>query len=409
MNAVRNCLITALVYNGYYKVINMDIELIKLEYQGKNITIIPTAHVSKNSAELVARTIDEIHPDTICVELDKDRLESLRNPDKFKNTDITKIIKEKRVGYMLANIILANYQKKLAGKLGTRSGGEMITAINKADETGADLVLADRSIQTTFKRTWRKLTFKDRMKLLNVIISSLFSNEEISEEELNNLQQSEALTAALREVSKAFPSVAEVLITERDKYLAYKIKTAPGTNIVAVMGAAHTIGVQKYLYEDYDIADFEVIPPKSTASKIASWILPVTILLVILLSFSKDKEIGLQQIKTWILFNGTCSALGSLLARGHIISIIVAFLAAPITSLNPLLAAGWFAGLTEAYIRKPTVEDFSKVSDDLNSVKSFFSNRVLRILLLVILANLGSTIGTLISSLNIFSSLIEKL
>ena len=117
----------------------------------------------------------------------------------------------------------------------------------------------------------------------------------------------------------------------------------------------------------------------------------------------------LQQIKTWILFNGTCSALGALLARGHIISIIVAFLAAPITSLNPLLAAGWFAGLTEAYIRKPTVEDFSKVSDDLNSVKSFFSNRVLRILLLVILANLGSTIGTLISSLNIFSSLIEKL
>ena len=409
MNAVRNCHDAALGYNDYYKVINMDIELIKLEYQGKNITVIPTAHVSRNSAELVARTIDEINPDTICVELDKDRLESLKNPDKFKNTDITKIIKEKRVGYMLANIILANYQKKLAGKLGTKSGGEMITAINKAEEKGANLVLADRSVQTTFKRTWRKLTFRDRMKLLNVIVSSMFENEDISEDELKNLQQSEALTAALREVSKAFPSVAEVLITERDKYLAYKLKNAPGNNIVAVMGAAHTIGVQKYINEDYDIRDFDVIPPKSTASKIASWILPVTILLIILLSFSKDKEIGLQQIKAWILFNGTCSALGTLLAGGHILSILVAFLAAPITSLNPLLAAGWFAGLTEAYIRKPTVDDFSKLSDDLNSLKSFFSNRVLRILLLVIMANLGSTIGTFISSLSIFSSLIDKL
>ena len=151
------------------------------------------------------------------------------------------------------------------------------------------------------------------------------------------------------------------------------------------------------------------IPPKSTASKIVSWILPVAIILLILFSFSKDREIGLQQIKTWILFNGTASALGTLLAGGHIISILVAFLVAPITSLNPLIAAGWFAGLTEAYIRKPTVEDFQKVSDDLGSVRTFFSNRVLKVLMVVLLANIGSTLGTILSGLNIFSKIIEKL
>ena len=387
----------------------MDIEVIKLECNGKNITLIPTAHVSKNSAELVAATIDELQPDTICIELDQSRYESLKNPDKFKNTDIVKIIKEKRVGYVLANLILGSYQKRLAKHLGSQSGNEMITAMNKAEESGANLVLADRNIQTTFKRTWRKLTAKDKIRLLNVIVSSLFDDEEISERELNNLQQSEALSAALEEVSKAFPNVAEVLITERDKYLAYKIKNAPGTNIVAVMGAAHTIGVQKHINEDYDIKEFDEIPPKSTASKIASWILPVAIILLILFSFSKDKEIGMQQIKTWILFNGTASALGTLLAGGHIISILVAFLVAPITSLNPLIAAGWFAGLTEAYIRKPTVEDFQKVSDDLGSVKTFFSNRVLKVLMVVILANVGSTLGTILSGLNIFSKIIEKL
>ena len=231
----------------------MDIELIKLEYNGKNITLIPTAHVSKNSAELVGATIDELKPDTICIELDQNRYESLKNPDKFKNTDVVKIIKEKRVGYVLVNLILGSYQKRLARHLGSQSGNEMITAINKAEELSANLVLADRNIQTTFKRTWRKLTAKDKFKLINVIISSLFDDEEISEQELSKLQQTEALSAALEEVSKAFPNVAEVLITERDKYLAYKIKNAPGTNIVAVMGAAHTIGVQKHIYEDYDI------------------------------------------------------------------------------------------------------------------------------------------------------------
>ncbi len=387
----------------------MSVELIKLQYQDKNITLIPTAHVSKESAELTERTIDEINPDCICIELDEDRYQNVKNPQKYRDTNITKIIKEKKVGFMLVNLILGNYQKKLAKQLDSKSGQEMMIGIKKAEETGATLVLADRKIQTTFKRVWAALGVKDKIKLLTTIISTLFDDEDISEEEIMKLQEKDMLDAALKEVSAEFPSISKVLVEERDRYLAYKIKNAPGKNIVAILGAAHTIGIQKYINENYSIEEFDQIPPKKTSSKIIGWILPVIIVAAIIFSFSLNQEMGLKQIKTWIIFNGTLSALGVLLAGGHILSILVAFIASPITSLNPLMAAGWFAGLTEAHFRKPTVGDFDRLNEDMNSLKGLWKNKVTRILLVVVFANLGSTLGSIISGLNIFSSLIDRL
>lgn len=387
----------------------MSIELIKLQYKDKEITLIPTAHVSKESAELTRNTIDELKPDCICIELDEDRYNSLKNPDKYKQTNITKIIKEKKVGFMLANLILGNYQRKLAKQLGSKSGQEMMIGIEKAEELNAKLVLADRKIQTTFKRVWAMLNLKDKFTLITTIISSLFDDEEISEEDLKAMQEKDMLNSALKEVSEKFPSLSKVLVEERDRYLAYKIKNAPGKNIVAILGAAHTIGIQKYINEEYDIAQFDVIPPKKTTSKLIGWIIPLIIVVAIILSFSFSKEMGLKQIKTWILFNGTLSALGVLLAGGHILSILVAFIASPITSLNPLLAAGWFAGLTEAHFRNPTVADFDSLNEDLNSLKGLWKNKVTRILLVVVFANLGSTLGSFVSGLSIFSNLIDKM
>ncbi|MBR0474573.1 MAG: TraB/GumN family protein [Erysipelotrichaceae bacterium] len=387
----------------------MSIELIKLQYKDKEITLIPTAHVSKESAELTRNTIDELKPDCICIELDEDRYNSLKNPDKYKQTNITKIIKEKKVGFMLANLILGNYQRKLAKQLGSKSGQEMMIGIEKAEELNAKLVLADRKIQTTFKRVWAMLNLKDKFTLITTIISSLFDDEEISEEDLKAMQEKDMLNSALKEVGEKFPSLSKVLVEERDRYLAYKIKNAPGKNIVAILGAAHTIGIQKYINEEYDIAQFDVIPPKKTTSKLIGWIIPLIIVVAIILSFSFSKEMGLKQIKTWILFNGTLSALGVLLAGGHILSILVAFIASPITSLNPLLAAGWFAGLTEAHFRNPTVADFDSLNEDLKSLKGLWKNKVTRILLVVVFANLGSTLGSFVSGLSIFSNLIDKM
>ena len=383
----------------------MTEKLIKLTYEDKNITLIPTAHVSRESAELVASTIDELQPDCICVELDEDRYRSITEPDRYRNTDITKIIKDKKVGFMFVNLLLGSYQKKMAKQLGSKTGQEMLTGINKAKELNVPLVNADRSIQTTFKRIWANMTFKDKVKLLSAFISSVGDNEEISEEELAKLQKEDMLTNALGEVSREFPFITDVLVTERDRYLTEKIRKAPGHNIVAVLGAAHTIGIQKYLNDDIDIEKLDNIPEPKMSSKIIKWIIPVILVVAIALSFRNGLSEGLNQLKRWVLFNGTLSALGTLAAGGHILSILTAFVAAPITSLNPLLAAGWFAGLVEAWLRKPTVKDFDDLSEDLNSIKGVWKNKVTRILLVVILANIGSTLGTFIAGLDVFKNL----
>ncbi len=381
------------------------VELIEIEYQGKTITLIPTAHVSKESAELTRETIDAIKPDSICIELDNDRYNSLIDPVNYRNTDISKIIKEKKVFMMLVNVILSNFQKKIAQQLGSKSGQEMLVGIEKAKELNANLVLADRNVSITFKRIWANLSIADKFKLVTLLLTSVLEDEEITEEDLKSLQQKDMLTAALNEVSKEFPNITEVLVDERDKYLAHKIKNAPGTNIVAILGAAHTINIPKYIPMDYDIAQYDVVPEKKKSSKIVGWIIPVIIVSLILTSFKLDTSIGFQQLKSWILINGSLSALGVLICRGNILSMITAFLAAPITSLNPLLAAGWFAGLVEAKILKPTVADFDNLSNDLNTFKGFVTNKVTRILLVVVFANLGSTIGTFVSGLNIVKAI----
>ena len=386
------------------------IELVEIDYQGKHITLIPTAHVSKESAQLVADTIDAIQPDCICIELDEGRYNTLTDPDKYRQTNITQIIKEKKTGFMLANMILANYQKKMAKQLGNEgSGREMLVGIDKSKQLDVPLVLADRNIQTTFKRVWANLGFKDKINLLSEIFSSIGDDEEITEEDILKLQQSDALQQALAEVSEQYPKITEVLVDERDMYLTYKVKTAPGNNIVAILGAAHTVGMQKYFDMDYSIEELDEVPPKSTLSKVLKWLIPAIIVIAIITSFSFDSELGLSQIKKWVLINGTLSALGTLIAGGHLLSVLVAFIAAPITSLNPLLAAGWFAGLCEAHLTKPTVEDFNNISDDLTSFKGLTRNKVTRILLIVIMANLGSTIGTFIGGLDIFSSLFNRI
>ncbi len=387
----------------------MESNIIQINYQDKLITLIPTAHVSKNSVELVNETIDEVKPDCICIELDQDRYNTLTEPEKYRNTDIVKIIKDKQVGMMLVNLILANYQRKLAVNLNNKSGSEMLAAISKAKENNITLVMADRKIKTTFARIWSNQNFFDKIKLLTGIISAIFDDEKLSEEDIAQLQDKDMLNAALNEISQQFPKIKEVLVDERDKYLAYKIKHAPGTNIVAVLGAAHCVNVPNYIQQDYSIAEYDKVKEKTKLQKMSGWIIPILIVVAIILCFRVDSNVGLKQIESWILINGSLSAIGVLIAGGHLVSALVAFIAAPITSLNPLLAAGWFAGLLEAKICKPTVADFDSLSEDLNTFKGFRTNKVTKILLVVALANLGSTLGTFIAGLDIIKSIFSNL
>ncbi len=384
---------------------NENIE--KVNYKDKEIYLVKTAHVSKNSIEDVKKCIDEVKPDVICIELDEDRYSKINNPEAWREQDIVKIIKEKKVGFLLVNIILSSFQRRMAKNMDTNTGGEMIEGIKSSEELHVPLVLADRPIRTTFSRIWNNLGLIEKSKLIVSIISSIFDDEEISEEDLAALKEADALEAALNEVGKEFPVVKKILVDERDQYLSTKIKNADGKKIVAIIGAAHAKGIINNLDKDIDLNKLVETKKKSSFGTIVKWFIPLFIIFMIVYTLVTNKDVGLSQIKSWILWNGTLSALGTLLAFGHPLSILTAFIMAPITSLNPLLAAGWFAGLTEAIIRKPKVKDFEDIAEDTSTFKGFWKNRVTRILLIVVFANVFSSIGTIVSGLGIFSSFLS--
>ena len=378
-----------------------------LHINDKEIYILGTAHVSKISKEEVLKTIDENAFDTICIELDQRRYNSLNNPKKWEETNIIDVIKKKQTGFLLANLILSSYQKRVASKINSQSGIEMITAIKEAKEKNIHLELIDRDIQSTFSRIYQKHNLWQKAKLIVSLISAIFDDEEINDKDIEALKQEDILDMALKDIEKAFPIVSEVLIDERNKILAQNIKKAPGKKIFAIVGAAHIPGILKYINEDIDITEInnKVIKPKS--SKIKGWIIPALIISMIAITCFKNFDQAKNQMLVWLIVNGGLSALGALIAFAHPLSVITAFIAAPITSLNPLLAAGWFAGIMEAYLRKPKVSDLQNIDEAANSLKGLYQNRFTHVLIVVILANIGSSIGTFIAGLDIFKSFIS--
>lgn len=383
----------------------MEESLIRINYNDKEIILIPTAHVSVESAKLVKETIEKENPDSVCIELDEGRYNSLKDPEKWKNTNVIDVIKQKKVTMLIANLILSSYQKNIAKKLKTKPGQEMMQGMESAEKMGSELVLADRDIQTTFKRIWRNMGFFEKIKLT---VSLIFADddEEVSEDDLSDLIKRDNLENVINDLGKTYPQIANTLLHERDEYLAYNIKNAPGDKVVAVLGAAHTPGVEKEIFKEQNIDKLNEIPEKSIRSKILPWIIPVLIVALIVYSFYTSINTGMNQLKSWVVFNSVFAAIFSILSLAHPLSILTAFVVAPFTSVNPVLACGWFAGLVESTVRKPTVEDVNNIPEDIFKLKSWFKNKFLKALLVVIMANIGSTIGTIIAGTKIIQNLL---
>jgi pheromone shutdown-related protein TraB len=380
----------------------------RLNCDGKEILLIATAHVSKQSVELVKQVIAAERPDSVCVELDEDRYKNIQDPDAWKRTDIGKVIKSKKVSFLLANLILSSYQKRIAKKLGAQVGQEMIQGIKSAGETGAALVLADRKIQTTFLRAWRKLGAFEKSRLIfSLIFSFGDEDEELSEEDLQEMLRDDMLEAAMGDIRERFPKIGEVLIHERDQYLASKIKDAPGKKVVAILGGAHVPGVSKELFREQDVSEINRVPPPSPFAKAIGWAVPVVIVGLFVYAFTQSASVGLHQLQTWLIWTSLLAAAFTAAALGHPLTILTSFVAAPFTVLHPFLACGWFSGLVESYVRKPTVEDVENVPDVILSLKGFFKNRFLRIILIVIMANIGASIGTVVAGLDIIKSIFQ--
>jgi len=372
--------------------------LIHLTFNEKQFVLLGTAHVSKESARLAKAVIEEEKPDTVCVELCQSRYQAIRQKDRWQDTDIVKVIREKKSFLLLSNLLLASFQKRIAKQFDVKPGEEMIVAINTAESVGARIHLADRDIRTTLSRTWRVMGFWSKIRLLFELALSLGQLNEIKEEDIEKMKQQDVLETLLSEVGKSLPGLKAILIDERDQYLAEKIRSAPGNKIVAVVGAGHIPGIQKYWNAEIDTRALEQLPAKGKSVGILKWLIPLVIVgLFIAGFFFGGKKAGTDMIVWWILANGILAGVGAIIALAHPATILSSIIAAPLTSLNPMIAAGWVSGLVEAFSRRPKVKDLESLPEDILSVRGFWRNNVTRILLVVVFTNLGSSLGTFIA------------
>ncbi len=369
-----------------------------LTFDDKEIILVGTAHVSRESVDLVRNVIEAERPDTVCVELCPSRYQSIIDANQWKNTNILKVIKEKKAFLLLANLMLASFQRRIGEKFGVKPGAEMVQALQSAESVGARIHLADRDVRTTLSRTWRLMKFKSKVKVLAELLTSLGELEEIKEEDIESMKNKDVLESLLSEVGEKLPEIRNILIDERDQYLAHKIRTAPGEKIVAVVGAGHVPGIQKYWQTPVDLAALEEVPPPGKLAGLLQWSFPLLIVgLIASAFFTAGAATGKDVIKWWVLANSGFAGLGAAMALGHPMTILSAVVAAPFATLNPLIAAGWISGLVEAFVREPKVKDFEDLAQDISSWKGFWRNKITRILLVVVLTNLGAVTGNFIA------------
>ncbi len=386
----------------------------RITLDSREIILVGTAHVSRESIDEAVSSIRDESPDRVCVELDEGRLQALENEKGWQELDISKVLREGKGFLLLANLVLSSFQRKIGEDMGIRPGDEMKAALEAAREAGIATALVDRPIHVTLRRAWAMNGFWGKSKLLATLVSSAFSDEKIGESEIENLKDQGAMDAMMEELASYMPKVKEVLIDERDRYLASRIWEAGGNKSVAVLGAGHLPGTEAYLRElaagskDSDTSDIASVPPKTTGSKVAGLLFPALIAALITAGFFTGGAVtSLDMLVRWLLWNGTLAALGTLIALGHPLAVITAFIGAPVATVNPFMAVGLLSGLAQAWVRKPQVRDMEHLAADVSSVKGFYRNRISHVLLIFFLSSLGGAIGNFIAVPALVSTLVR--
>jgi pheromone shutdown-related protein TraB len=371
---------------------------------GREITLIGTAHVSRESITEVSGAIRDGQPDMVCVELDQGRFDSISRKENWDKLDLAKVLKEGKGFLLMANLVLAGFQRRMGKELGVQPGEEMKAAVETARELGVPYALCDREVQTTLRRAWASCGMLSRAKLMASLVSSAFTTEKLSAREIENLKSRSELDGMMNELAEYLPSVKETLIDERDRYLAAKIWAAGGKKVIAVVGAGHMAGLASHLEriasgeEDAGVEGYNSIPPSGVFSRIAPWIIPA--LLAVLIGYGAWRlgvSTSLNMLLRWLLWNGGLAALGTIAALGHPVSVLVSFFGAPVATVNPFVGVGLFAALTQVYFRKPRVEDVSSINEAVSSLKGIYQNRITRALLVFLLSSMGGVAGNIIS------------
>jgi len=363
--------------------------------ENRKVILVGTAHVSRKSIEEVEGVIESEKPSAVAVELDLKRYMALKGEQQEIN--LVDVIRRGNVFLFLFQLFLSRFQRKIGEETGVRPGEEMLRAIEKAEEIGADVLLIDRDLSITMKRLWNGLGFFDKIKLFYYFIRGIFEEEDI---EVDDLLEKDILDMMVDEFRKISPKTAKILVDERDAYMAYNLLNASlrYQKVVAVVGAGHKEGIEGFMRNPESIPDMrqllEVKKGRFSLLKIAGFIITVTVLLIFTLTlFYLGTSEFISAFLAWFLINGIPSAILAALAGGHIFSVLTAFFVAWLTSLSPLLAAGWFSGIVEFMVRKPTQSDFEEMLGA-ETFRDLFRNRAFRILFVAGMTNIGSMIGT---------------
>lgn len=385
----------------------------RINVNDREIILVGTAHVSIESIAEVENTIRTEMPDCVCVELDEGRYAAMMEKNRWESLDIIKVLKEKKGFLLLANLVLASFQKRMGLNVGVKPGDEMKAAIDIARELNIPTEMVDRPIQVTLKRAWAQNGYTGKSKILASLLAAAFSKEKLEAADIEKLKQKSEMDAMLDEVALNMPEVKEVLIDERDVWLGTKIFQASGKKVLAVIGAGHLNGTEKRIMAlannaaDANLDKIAAIPPKSIVGKILNIAFPVLFagLLLAPIFISGSKEQLTQNIVRWLIWNGGLAAVGTLLAFGNILTIVSAFIFAPIATLNPLIGIGMITAIVQATVCKPQVRDMMNIADDVATIKGWYTNRIAKVLLVFILSSVGALIGNIVT----IPALISKL
>jgi pheromone shutdown-related protein TraB len=381
---------------------------------GVEYTLLGTAHVSRASAEAVKEMAGSGDFDAIAVELCQARYDALTAERKWTDLDLYKIIRQGKAGLVMANLALSAYQRRIAEQFGIEPGAEMRAATIAAKERDLPLQLVDRDLAITLRRSYASVPWYKRIYLMTGLALGMVSSEEIDEEAIEKLKEGDILESTFTEFAEQSPELFEALIAERDRFMAARLRQentdSNGRKVLVVIGAGHMEGLAKQLESGLENPEserqkLEALPPKARWPKILPWAIMILVFSGFLIGFSRSPELGWQLVIFWVAINGGLAALGALIARGHPLTILSAVIAAPLTSLNPTIAAGMVTGLVESWVRKPLVSDLENLRFDITTVKGWFRNPATRILLVFFLSNLGSAIGTWVAGFKIFGAL----
>ncbi len=385
-----------------------------VERDGVHYALLGTAHVSRTSAEAVQRLLESGHYDAVAIELCPSRYQALTQRQAWQDLDLFALLRQGKAGMMMASLALAAYQRRIADQFGIEPGAEMKAAIDGAQRAGLPIQLIDRELGVTLRRASRRLSLWKRWVMINGLILSLFSREKISEEDIERLKEGDLLTETFSEFSEASPELYESLIAERDRYMAARLRQEnegqAGRKVLAVIGAGHLAGTASALAGPDDpqrrLRELDAMPPPSKFLKAIPWAILIAVLSGFVIGFSRSPELGWALVLTWVVINGSLSALGALLARAHPLTVLTAIFAAPLTSLNPTIGAGMVTGAVETWLRKPRVADFEALRDDVVRISGWYRNRVAHVFVVFFLSNLGSAAGTWIAGFRMVQQLV---